>query len=326
MVARRVFYNNSAWDGNDAAANTNDDNAIALPLSIRGHGHTPAMDDLTRELGKQPLLPGETASFVNYTSYGKGLNGIMIDFDADLSGPLTVEDFVFKVGNSSDLGTWTVAPAPQSIAAPRDVDLGGGVHVKRVTITWADDNPGTRTREPGAISNQWLQVTVLGTNAGMAQDDVFYFGNAIAESGNSTSETNVDQSDEIGARNHSHTGLNPAPVSDPYDYNRDKKVDQSDEIIAQNNTVSAFSRLQLITVPGFPGGSSPPCGRLAVRRQPEHGRRGAGGDFDFGDAPAPYPALSDPLVINVGNHLLLPNTADQIVEIVVASGGQPARE
>ena len=53
VVGRYVFYNNSVWDGDNPAANGGDDLAIALD--------------------KQALLPGQTASFANYTSYSRGL-------------------------------------------------------------------------------------------------------------------------------------------------------------------------------------------------------------------------------------------------------------
>lgn len=45
VVARHVFYNHSAFDGHDPAANTDDDNAIAID--------------------KRALLPGRTADFAN---------------------------------------------------------------------------------------------------------------------------------------------------------------------------------------------------------------------------------------------------------------------
>lgn len=74
VVGRDVFYNNSYFDGRNPAADTSDDNAIATD--------------------KQALLPGQTASFTNYTSYSKGINGVMVDI-AGLGSPLnlTAADF-----------------------------------------------------------------------------------------------------------------------------------------------------------------------------------------------------------------------------------------
>ncbi len=226
VLGRYVFYNNSAWDGSDHEANANDGPAIAPD--------------------KEALLPGQTATFANYTSYSRGLNGIVIDV-ANLTGTPTVADFAFLVGNNDDPSTWSTAPAPRSITVRPGTGVNGS---DRVTIIWADDNPYTPEREPGSISNQWLQVTALATaNTGLGEADVFYVGNAIGESGNSTIETNVDTNDEIGARNHPHSLFDPAPLEDAFDYDRDRRVDTNDEILARNNSTSAFTRLGLITVP-----------------------------------------------------------------------------
>ena len=53
VVGRYIFYSNSKFDA------ASDDNAIATD--------------------KQALLPGQTATFANYTSYSQGINGIMVD-------------------------------------------------------------------------------------------------------------------------------------------------------------------------------------------------------------------------------------------------------
>jgi outer membrane protein assembly factor BamB len=59
VEAVKLFYNNSKFDGADVNAVPADDNAIATD--------------------KSPLLPGQTASFANYSGYVRGINGIMID-------------------------------------------------------------------------------------------------------------------------------------------------------------------------------------------------------------------------------------------------------
>ena len=64
VSSRELFYNNSSFDGKDPAANASDDAAIAQNPDGSA---------------KQALLPGQTASFANYTSYNKGINGVMID-------------------------------------------------------------------------------------------------------------------------------------------------------------------------------------------------------------------------------------------------------
>ncbi len=60
VTGRHVFYNNSAFDGNDPAANASDDAAVATDKA-------PLAGDVV------------TATFANYTSYGLGINGVMVD-------------------------------------------------------------------------------------------------------------------------------------------------------------------------------------------------------------------------------------------------------
>ena len=220
VADRHIFYNGSIFDGNDAGANGADDGAIATD--------------------KVALLGGQTGSFSNYTSYSRGINGIMVDITL-LPGVPGAGDFTFRVGNDNNPGGWAPAPAPLSVTVRSGAGSGGS---DRVTIIWADN----------AIQKQWLQVTVLATAAtGLSSPDVFYFGNAVGESGNSTTDARVNATDEILARNNPRA-LGQAPVDFAYDYNRDGKVNATDEIIARNNPTSSLTALQLISVPGVAGG------------------------------------------------------------------------
>ena len=207
---RYVFYNNSAFDGNDPAANTADDGAIATDKTV--------------------LLPGHTATSLNYTGYSGGINGIMVDLYG--AAGATAADFSFKVGNDNDPSGWATAPAPTSVTVRAGAGTGGA---DRVTITWAD----------GAIANQWLQVTTLATaNTGLASPDVFYVGNVV---GDATSDGLVTPADAVAIRNDAHTiALSPATITDACDINRDKKVSPTDGIICRNN---GGATLNLITVP-----------------------------------------------------------------------------
>ena len=228
VAGRWVFYNNSAWDGNDPTANANDDHAIAPD--------------------KTALLPGGTATFANYTSYSRGLNGIMVDI-ANLLGAPTVSDFVFKSGNNNNPTGWSNAPAPASITVRAGAGTGGS---DRVTLIWKDNNLDNVVDANEAVAKQWLEVTVKATtNTGLAIDDVFFFGNAVGDSGNSTANAQVDLADEIGVRNNPATFLNPAAIDDPYDYNRDQRVDLADEIIARNNSTTFLNALELIVLSSF---------------------------------------------------------------------------
>ncbi len=174
VVDRHVFYNNSAFDGNSAAINSADDNAIAAD--------------------KTALLPGQSATLANYTSYSRGINGLMVDIAGLPTDHLTAADFEFRVGNSNTPTAWTTAAAPTSIS----VRLGAGVSGSaRVEIIWPD----------GAIQKEWLQVTVKATpNTGLTTADVFYFGNAVGETGNAAGDAIVDTIDSQGAESPAQSG------------------------------------------------------------------------------------------------------------------------
>ena len=217
ISGRYVFYNNSSFDGNDPAANAADDSAIAPD--------------------KKALLPGQATSFANYTSFSRGINGVIIDIH-NLPAELTAADFTFKVGNNDDPSTWTSAPSPASIT----VNFGAGTAGSdRVTIIWADN----------AIQNQWLEVTVLAEgNTNLGADDVFYFGNAIGETGNSATDARVSPADFVGVSQNQHfLAEGPTSIADVYDFNRDGKVGPTDSIICRDNGTNPLTALQLVAVP-----------------------------------------------------------------------------
>jgi len=266
VVGRYVFYNDSAWDGYDAAADPNDDAAIAPD--------------------KQALLPGQVAGFEHYTSYVRGLNGLMVDI-AHLAPDmtLTAADFQFLARNGDDLAAWTTAPYPASIMLRPNAGVGGST---RVTLIWADQD---------AVRNQWLQVTLrANANTNLVRDDVFYFGNAIGESGlgnaNSSLATEffpVNVTDEIGTRNHPLPLAGSAPLDDAFDFNRDAMVDTTDEAIARDYGTTFRTALRRI--------APPPAD------------------------PEPTPTAeqgTEPLFIVIGSYVLQPNTPGQQIPIYVS--------
>ena len=93
----------------------------------------------------------------------------------------------------------------------------------RVTLTWAD----------GAIKNTWLRVTVkANSHTGLAGNDVFYFGNLVAETGDSPTTFRVNALD-IGRVK---AGLNgSSSLSGRLDCNRDGKVNALDLGAAKAN-------------------------------------------------------------------------------------------
>ncbi|MEE8452485.1 MAG: M36 family metallopeptidase [Thermoguttaceae bacterium] len=219
IAGRHIFYNNSAFDA------TSDDQAVATD--------------------KTALLPGQAAMAANYTSYSRGLNGIMVDV-ADLppAGPAIVagDYFQFHVGNDGPDG-WVGAPDP--ISATLRTGEGNGAS-DRITLIWEDN----------AIEQQWLRVTVLANaNTGLDEPDVFYFGNAIAESGDRAVNTIVNATDEIVARNFQHGAVDPAAIDDPFDYDRDGLVDGTDQIIARSHQTNPLTMLRLIAAPAIAAGA-----------------------------------------------------------------------
>ena len=270
IVSRYVFYNDSAWDGNDPAATSADDAAIAPD--------------------KQALLPGQTAALMHYTSYVKGLNGLMIDI-AHMAADtvLTAGDFEFLAGNSDDLAGWTAAPAPMSITLRPAAGANGS---QRVTLVWDEQD---------AVRNQWLQVTVKATaNTNLVQDDVFYFGNAIGESGQGNTDGSlppqplsyfpVNVTDEIGTRHRAQSFVDPAPLDDPFDFDRDRSVDEADEIIARAHGTTFRTALRRV--------APPPA-------QPDE------------TSPVEEQGAAGPLIV-VGTHVLQPDTPGQVISVYVS--------
>jgi hypothetical protein len=228
VVGRWVFYNNSAFDGFDPGFSIADNSAIATD--------------------KSALLPGMKASFANYTSYSKGINGVMIDV-RDLGRLPTREDFEFRVSSGA---AWTMAPDPSGIMVRFGAGVGGA---DRVTVVWPDS----------AIRNRWLRVRMRGSEGtGLKADDIFYFGNAVGESGNSAANAVVNGADRFAARRNRSAA---AAITSAFDFDRDGQVNRDDEWLARDNQKSLRWSLKLITAPrmGTSGGPNlPPVRRTTA--------------------------------------------------------------
>jgi len=230
VLGLHVFYNGSAFDW-DLSADIDGDGQF-------DPGENGLNDDAAVATDKRPLLPGEIATSANYTSYSRGINGVMIDL-ANLPTTKTpvAGDFRFHVGNDNTPADWPAAVAPSSVTFRPGTGTGGS---DRVTIVWPD----------GQIRNTWLQVTVLGDNLGLAGDDIFYFGNTVAESGNSSADARVTTADLLLARNNPRDLLTSAGVAFPYDYDRDMCVNATDVLLARNSQTNFLNALQLIDFRG----------------------------------------------------------------------------
>lgn len=218
VEGRRVFYNSSVFDG-DAGASAQDDLAIAPD--------------------KSALLPGALATFANYTSYRRGLNGVMVDV-GNLAGTPTASDFIFKTGNDQNPAGWGSAPDPLSVTVRRGAGVNGS---DRVTLIWKDNNLDAVVDANEAVAKRWLQVTVKATvNTGLAVNDTFYFGNAVGESGNTTVDAKVTSADALRVLNNITAS---AALSSRFDFNRDGKVASADRLLVLNN-LSSIQPLTLL--------------------------------------------------------------------------------
>jgi hypothetical protein len=240
VVGRNLFY--AASTRYDATGNPQ----TPLPFS----------DDNAIATDKTAYLPGSgAATFANVSSYDRGINGIMVDLSG--SGSHTsitqaniLDDFTFKVGNNNAPSTWAAAPNPTTVTVRAGAGVSGS---DRVELIWAD----------GAIKEQWLEViTKATTNTGLAANDVFFFGDAAANSGNGDTATLSETTsvDELGARNNAKTLLNNIPITNLFDYNRDGLVNSVDQLLARNNSQTLGATRYLNIPIGGPFAPFPPSG------------------------------------------------------------------
>jgi uncharacterized delta-60 repeat protein len=237
---RFVFYNHSAFDGNDAAAGAADDAAVATD--------------------KAALLPRQAASFANVSAYSRGINGLMVDLP---SGSATAADFEVVAGTGGDPSTWAPVAAPAVRSR-----LNAGTHrAERVTLTWPD----------GLLRNTWVRVTVkANTRTGLAAPDVFYFGNLVGEVGDAAAPAGlpatVDARDAVLTR--AALSRRGATAASRYDFNRDGRVNADDLAIALRATGRS---LPALTAPAAAAAAftilpSPQFDRAApLRRREQYG-------------------------------------------------------
>jgi hypothetical protein len=204
VVGLHLFYNNSAFDGADPAPGAADDAAIAPDV--------------------QPLLPGQTGTFANISSFYLGINGVMIDVaglpDGSPASLLSAADFAVRAGNGGDPSGWSAGPAPSSVTVRRGAGVGGS---DRVTLIWPD-----RT-----IRNTWLRLSAAaGSRLGLASPAVFYFGSLPGEAGDVGGPLRVNALDVASVKR----ALNTASVlAGRVDFNRDGRVNALDVAVVKQN-------------------------------------------------------------------------------------------
>jgi len=259
VASRNVFYNNSFYDDASNDPGLTNDTAIATD--------------------KTAYLPNSTTSgYGNYTTYAKGINGLLIDFNAGGNhAAITASDFTFKMsaqgllGQSNDPtdGSWnTPVPAPTSVtyrAAGTAVSplLGYAGNVlpdDRIEIIWAD----------GSIVDRWLEVIVkANANTGLAAQDVFFFGNMPGDTNDEAGSDfkNIDANDQFNtktaAADPNNTGLFftyslSVAIANTWDHDRNGDVNASDQFIAKSFSLAPYTSLNMINL--APGGPFAPSG------------------------------------------------------------------
>lgn len=296
VAGRYVFFNRSAFDGNDPAANASDDAAVSPAIA--------------------PLLPGRQPSEANVSGYARGLNGVMIDVNQlAAAAALSADDFVFRAGSGpSDPTGWPLAPQPSSITVRRGAGVNGS---DRVTLVWPD----------GALRNTWLQVTLVdNADTGLATPDVFYFASVPGEAGAAGSLTvrpaaraaaaldgagaaaAVLGSDLLAVRR-AVGRRRPVDVSSPLDHNRDGRVTARDLAVVRQNL---FSRLELVQPTALP---------------PTYYVSPTGDDSSDGTDPLSAwrtVAKANSTALPPGAHVLFQRGGEWRERLVVSSSGTPA--
>ena len=201
VAGRRLFYNDSAWDG-------------YTPGAGAGAGDDPAIVP-----GKAALLPGQTATFANVSSYSRGVNGVILDVRG-LANPaaVTAADLELRAGTGADPAAWPAAPAPSAVTVRPLAGPGGA---DRLMLTFPN----------GSVTNAWLRVTLKATaNTGLAAPDVSYVGSLVGETGDGPGGFRVTAMDVIRARANL---MRRESVGGPYDFDRSGLVSALDLLTAR---------------------------------------------------------------------------------------------
>ena len=228
LLGRWLFYNNSAFDGHDPAANAADDRAAAPD--------------------KQPLAPGQQATSANVSSYARGLNGLMIDVLGlpQVDAQTLAAAFGLTVGAGGDPGPWAAAPPPSSASVRRGAGVNGS---DRITLTWRD----------GAIKNTWLRVVMpSGLNTGLIEPHEFFFGNLVGDTADADgSPFRVNALDLSATRRALNTD---SDLIGRYDFNRDGRVNALDLAAVRGNlnrTLAPLAASPALVAPASPFLSAP---------------------------------------------------------------------
>jgi hypothetical protein len=226
-TAAKIF----AKGGGGESSNSYTSPVVGKYLFYGGSSFAAASDDAAIATDKTALDDGDDATNANYSSYVHGINGVFIDIQS-INGEVDADDFEFRVGNDDSPEDWPLAPAPTITT-----DFGGGVGGSdRVKLVWPN----------GSIAKTWLQIRVRGnTTTRVADDEIFYFGNAVGEALDSASNARVNLID-VGLARANQSGFGSVPIDSAYDFDRGGRVNLVDVGLARANQ-SGFSSVELIS-------------------------------------------------------------------------------
>jgi uncharacterized delta-60 repeat protein len=195
--SRMTFYNNSSFDGRRPGLDDLDFSAIATD--------------------KAALLPGQAATPANVTTFGGGVNGVVVDLSGAAVNFLGADDFEFATGDGS--GGWTTGSTPSaamvvpSLIPERPNDA-------RVYLALPD----------GTARGAWVRVTgKANEHTHLGAPDVFYFGNLP---GDADGSFRVNALDVAAVKRALNTTVG---VTSPVDFNRDGRVNALDVALVKQN-------------------------------------------------------------------------------------------
>lgn len=205
FVGARPFYDGTSWDGFDPGLGQDD---AAIPGD------------------KSVLLAGQTVGPQHIIAHPAGITGMMVDIQGLPAGEsLSLADFTFRTGTGGDVAQWQPAPLPEPLTADHIRRGAGASGADRIELIWA----------PGAVVNQWLQVTVLANaRTGLAEPVVFYLGSLVGDTANDSGPFIVDGDDRQRVVDNQRSFLLPATIDLAFDVNRDRLVDGTDLAIVRD--------------------------------------------------------------------------------------------
>jgi hypothetical protein len=209
VAGRWAFYNNSAFDGRDAAGNDGDLAALAPD--------------------KAALRPGLAGSLANVVTAAGGITGVLVEFSGTPGAALAADDFVVRTGGTG--GAWVDAPRPLVTALSAPAGTAGA----RYVLTWPDRS----------VRNTWLQVTVTaGVRTGLSAADVFYFGALSGDTGDAPPAGTIARVNALDLAAVKRALNTASAIGGTLDFNRDGRVNALDLAAVKanlNRSLPAFT-------------------------------------------------------------------------------------